>query len=160
MPNSEPRFYFALPRLITKLRGGSAAPTENNWVETISVGGAVHLLVFIFAAHLLLRGLVLWQQILLLLPLVFLVWIFWLVLIYINSVLIKLLRTRGWLRDVPNSRVQSFLIVTMTTALSGRLLLMETWARVVAGMWIAAVLLNLFATALLAISHANRPAGK
>ena len=146
-----PRFYFALPRLLWSLLGGDARRTENNGMEANTVGTLTHLCVYAFAFELCLASHPLWQQLLFALPLTLLVWLFWINLVYANSWVIKLLRACGLLHDLPQGRAQSILIGLTTTALAFRLLEADGWTRVVGAIWIAAVALNLFAAAVLAL---------
>ncbi len=83
----QPQFYFALPRLVASQLGWNAARTERNWLEANIVGGFEHLIWYAFAAHALLHGMPAWEKIALLIPLVVCVWICWLLMIYLNSVL-------------------------------------------------------------------------
>jgi hypothetical protein len=146
MESSEPRFYFALPRLIAKLRGQSASRTEDNWLEANIVGAAVHVLVLLFFAQVLLGSRTLWQQVLFAPVVVAAVWLFWIVFFYLTSRSIKMLRAVGLFRHLPDVRIQSVLIGATVTAFAWQL-------RPLGYVWIAAVALNLLAAAIL---HANR----
>ncbi len=152
MQNAEPVFYFSLPRLFARWRGGSDARTEMNWLETNVVGAAVHAVVYLFIAHLLLGGLPMWQQALWLLPLAAFVLLAWLIVLHANSLVVKLLRACGLMRTLPNHRAQSILIGIMTTAFACELLRAGSWLGLVGGIWLAAVILNLTAALALALS--------
>jgi hypothetical protein len=158
MQGTEPQFYFALPRLLAQLRGRSATRTEQNWLETNLVGAAMHLIVFAFAAQLLLANLALWQQVLLLLPVVVLVLLAWVIFFSLNLQLIRLLRAAGLFRGLPNVRIQSVAAGLAVTALAWQLLLAGSWMSVLGLVWIVAVVSNLIAAALLAVTHADAPA--
>jgi hypothetical protein len=153
-----PRFYFALPRLVAALCGGSAERTEANWAEANIVGTMVHAVVYLFFARRALSGLVVWQQIALLLPVALLVWIVWLIFFYVCSVLIKAARSMAILRDVTNAHAQSVLVGLMTTAFAVDLFFADA-TRVIGAIWLLAVTVNLLAAALLALRvHADRAA--
>ncbi len=111
----QPQYYFALPRLVASQLGWNAARTESNWLEANIVGGFEHLIWYAFAAHTLLpvcrRG----NKSRCSFRLAFCVWICWLLVIYLNSVLIRLLRVCGLLRDLSNARAQSVLLGIVTT---------------------------------------------
>lgn len=149
-------FYFALPRLLARSRANQHMRSEKNSLEANVVGTLNHLLVYAFAFALLLKDLPGWQQVLLLLPLAVLVLIFWLLLLYVNSWIIKLLRAAGLMRALPNNRAQTLLISIVTTAMAGKLLFSEGWPRCVGLLWLAAVGLNLLAATLLAFRHGDR----
>lgn len=152
-----PQFYFALPRLVASQLGWNADRTEDNWIEANIVGGVVHLIWYVFAAHLFLNGLPMWERIALLLPLALLVWVSWLIAIYINSVLIRLLRAGGLFRDLPDVRVQSVLLGVITTAFAFYLVESESGLALLGIAWVAAVSLNLLAAAVFVVSDAVNP---
>jgi hypothetical protein len=86
---SAPRFYFALPRLLAKLGGGSAEPIDTNWLETNAVGTLIHAIVFLFLAQLFFAGRATWQQLLLLVPLAILTLLFWMLLFALQTLIIR-----------------------------------------------------------------------
>jgi hypothetical protein len=155
---ARPRFYFALPRLVEKIRGGSAERTDSNWLEANAVGTFIHGIVYLFFAQLFLSSLPRWQQLALLLPLAIFVLLFWILLFALQSLVIKAAERAGLLRARPASRVQGVLIGIMTTGLAWRFTLDESWLRVLGWFWIAAVSLNLLAAGVLTISNADRRA--
>lgn len=148
------RFYFSLPRLIARQIGWNDARTENNWVEANVVGGLSHLLWYAFAADVLLRGLTSWLQGALLLPLAFLVWFVWLIAIYLDSVLIRLLRACKMFGELSNARMQSVLLGILTTAFAAHLVAHASLLDFAGILWIALVGMNLLAAAVLVVSNA------
>ncbi|CAN5693447.1 hypothetical protein BH20VER1_BH20VER1_03840 [soil metagenome] len=158
MQGSEPQFYFALPRFIAHLRGRNSSRTENNWLEANLVGGTMHAIVFLFTARLLLSQLPVWQQVLLSVPVILLVLLAWVLFFLLSLQLIKLLRAAGLFRALPNFRLQSVLAGAGVTALAWQLALTGSSLRVLGLVWIAAVVLNLFAAAFLAATHADSSA--
>jgi hypothetical protein len=153
-----PRFYFALPRLIQKLRGGSAERTDSDWLEANAVGAIIHVIVYVFFARLLLSSLPMWQKLALLLPLALLVLLFWMLWFAILSVVINAAQRAGLLRAIPPSRVQGVLIGIITTAFACRFIFDSPWLRLVGWFWITAVSLNLLAACILAFSNGDRTA--
>jgi hypothetical protein len=152
MEKTEPAFYFCLPRLLARWRGGNAARTEMNWLEANIVGGAVHLIVYLFFARLFIGDLEFWQQLLLLAPLVVLVWVWWLLFLYVNSLILKFLRSVGLMRQLADNRAQSILICVTTTVFAIALVASDSWLRAIGVAWIAAVFLNQAAALLLGVS--------
>jgi hypothetical protein len=88
--------------------------------------------------------------------LLFLVWLFWLVVLYLNSLIIKLLRLAGLFRSIPTRRAQSILLATWATAMAFHLLDRGSWIGEVASIWLVAVAMNLAAAAILAFRHGAR----
>jgi hypothetical protein len=161
MINLDPRyrtqFYFALPRLIASQFGWSAARQETNWLEANIVGSVEHLIWYAFAADLLLRHRSLWAQILLLVPLAFAVWICWLIVLYVNSLLIRLLRLFRPIRDLSNARVQSVLLGIVTSVFASLLVMRDSSLAPMGLLWVTAVSLNLLAAAILVVTEAVNP---
>jgi hypothetical protein len=155
--NKLPRFYFSLPRLLVKMGGRKAERTEGNWLEANAVGLAVFLITYLCGVRLLPAGLEVWSLLPLLVALAFAPWLFWTLTMYINSLVVKVLRPCGLFRDLPANRAQSVLVGILTTVLALQLLVAGSWMRVIGAVWIAAVSLNLFAAIVLAAGHAKRP---
>ena len=153
--DSASRYYFALPRLVARLRGGSAVRSEQNGFEAAVAGALVHAVIFLFAAHLLLSGLMTWQQALLLLPVAILVLAGWSVLSYANALVIRLIRVAGLFRALADRHLQSVLIGILTTVAAWQLIDAGTWMRLLGLAWLAAVALNLTAAAVLRLMHAE-----
>ena len=153
--NSSVGYYFALPRLIASRGGGSTGRSEQNALEAHVVGTLVHAITFVFAARLLLGDRPAWQQIMLLLPVALLVWIWWSILFYVSSVVVKLLRSVGALRQVPDNQAQSLVVGILTTVFAWQLVTAGSLISVLGWTWLAAVALNLVAAAVLALRHAE-----
>ena len=104
------QFYFSLFRLIALLRGGDARRAESNGFEAWLVGLMIYSIHYLFFATLFIPShLEPWLTALLLVALAFWVWLFWLLLLYLNSVIIKLLHLCGLFRTIPTRRAQSIL---------------------------------------------------
>lgn len=153
MAATEQRFFFALPRLILWWRGRNANRSEKNGLETHLVGALLHLVVYAFAFRICLTNRPAWQQLLWAIPLMFLVWTFWLSFVYANALVLRLLRRFGWMRDLPQGRAQGILITSVATIFALRLSAGGGWAAVLGIIWIVAVVLNLVAAGILALSR-------
>ncbi len=158
MRNSEPGFYFALPRLLARACGKNDRRTETNWWEANVAGGLIHGIAYLFVARLCLRRMDLWQQLLLLLPLAALVWAGWLLVLYLNHLVVRLLRGMGLMRETPDDRAQGLLINAMTTVISVALWHAGGFFACAGGLWLVALTLNLAAGGVLALLRATHPA--
>ena len=111
LESSHPGFFFALPRLLAGAQGRS----EKNGLEANFVGGLVHLLAYLYAQQFFLGNSTVTQQLIWALPLAFLVWIWWLLVLYLNSLGIKFFRALGFIRTLPDRYAQSFIIEMIVT---------------------------------------------
>jgi hypothetical protein len=150
------RFYFAFPRLLAMLRGGDAGRAEQNGTEAWVVGIATYVISYLFFAGFVpdtlgwgLRGLTL-------VVMAFLVWLFWLLALYVNSLILKLLRGLGLFPTIPTRRGQSILIATTVTAMAFWLLQAGPLAGELAAIWLIAVAMNLAAAMILAFRDGDR----
>ncbi len=150
-PNESSGNYFAVLRLFRKLRGGDAARSEGNWLEAYVLGAVVYLISYLFAANLLLPKLNWWQTAIVLPLLLFGIWISWLIVLYLNSLIAKGCESIGLCTDVPRRRVQSVLMGILTTVFAAQLLTGGPCLRVIGALWIFAVVLNLAAALMLAL---------
>lgn len=148
-----PQFYFALPRLIAMMRGANPARAENNGTEAWVGSVAIYLINYLFCAQFIPADLPLWQRALSLAALLFLVWLSSLLVLYFNSLLIKLLHLGGFFGSIPTRRAQSILLGTWATAMALHLLNRGSWIGEVASIWLVAVAMNLVAAAILAFRH-------
>ncbi len=155
-PNEYAGSYFALPRFIAKLRGRSSVRSEGNWLEAYLAGAAVYLISYLFAANLLVAKLGSWQAVIVLPILLFAIWIFWLIVLYVNSLIVKACWICGLCTDLPRNRIQSVLMGILTTAFAAQLIAAGSWMRWVGASWIIAVALNLTAALLFALFHDER----
>jgi hypothetical protein len=145
-----PRFYFSMLRLLAGLRGGDAGRGENNWGEACLAGIAIYLISYLFFAQLVPEELNFWQRTLLLLLLLFFVWLFWLAVLYLNSVVIRLVRSCGLLPTIPIRRAQSVLLGISASAMALSLLQGGSWPAEIGAIWLITVVMNLTAAAILA----------
>jgi hypothetical protein len=151
-----PRFYFALPRLLARFRGGSPERAETNGGEAWIASIATYLVNYLFFAQFIPAVLGLWSRILSLVLLAFLVWLFSLLALHVNSLVIKLLQACGLFRSIPIRRAQSILVGGTASAMALQLLGGGGWSAEIAAIWIVAVVMNLAAAALLAFRNGDR----
>jgi apolipoprotein N-acyltransferase len=154
--NPRPRFYFSLPRLIALCRGGDPLRSENNATEARVAGLAVYLISFLFFAQFVPANLKTWQSAWAFVGLAFFVCLFWLLVLYLNSLIIGVLRLGGIFRGIPVRRAQSILAGFSTTAMACSLLQRGSWTGEIAAIWLTAVTLNLVAAIVLALHHETR----
>jgi hypothetical protein len=159
--NNRNKFYFSLFRAIALLRGGDTRRAESNGFEAWLVGLMIFSIHYLFFATLFVPShLEPWLTALLLVALAFWIWLFWLLLLYLNSVIIKLLRTCGLFRTLPIRRAQSILWGISTTAMACVLLESNPALRELGAIWLVAVAMNLVAALILTFSDAARSPGK
>jgi hypothetical protein len=151
-----PRFYFSLLRLLAGLRGGDARRTENNWSEACLAGIAIYLISYLFFAQWIPDELRVWQSLSLLFLLVFFVWLFWLVVLYLNSLVIRFLQLCGLLRAIPIRRAQSVLLGISASAMALSLVQRGSWPAEIGAIWMISVAMNLTAAAILAFRDDTR----
>ena len=148
-----PRFYFALPRLLAKMRGGASIRAEQNNVEAWSANVAIYLVSYVYFAGFVPPFDGWWLRPLIFVALAFLVWLFWLVVLFVNSLILKLLGDVGLLRSLPVRRGQAVLIVITTTAMAVALLQRGPVAAEIGAIWLVATTMNLLAATILAFTN-------
>ncbi len=157
MSNGEfPRFYFALLRLLATFRGGSSRRAENNGGEAWIASIATYLVSYLFFAQFVPETPGPGLKILILAALTFLVWLFWLLALYFNSLVIKLLHACGLLRPIPIRRAQSILLSGTASLMSFQLLQTGGWRTEIAAIWLIVVAMNLAAAAILVLRNGDR----
>jgi hypothetical protein len=135
------------------MRGLNAARSERNWIEAYIPGNVVFFITYLFIASLLwpkLRG---WELVIVLPLLLPAVWIAWLIMLYLYSLVVKACWAVGLCTDLSRNRIQSVLAGITTTALAAQLLVAGSWLRWIGAIWIGAVALNLSAALILALFH-------
>jgi hypothetical protein len=151
-----PRFYFALPRLLARFRGGNSERAEKNGGEAWIASIATYLVSYLFFGQFVPATLGLAPTILSFVLLAFLGWLFWLLALYLNSLVIKLLQACGLFRTIPIRHAQSILIAGTASAMSLQLLAGGGWSAEIAAIWLVAVAMNLAAAAILALRNGDR----
>jgi hypothetical protein len=140
-----------------KFRGGNSRRTETNVVEANIVGGVTFVLSYLFLAQVLSIDHSGWGKMAILGLLVFGTFVFWLVALYLLAVLIRMLRAIDLLSTVPDSRAQVLFVAVLTTIFAISLLQARSWASALGAIWVAAVVLNYGAAAVLAEMNGDRP---
>ena len=151
-----PRFYFALPRLIAKFRGGDTARAEKNGSEAWATSLAIYAISYLYFADFVPDTLSWWMRALMFVALAFLVWLFWLLMLFINSLVLKLVHSLGLFRSLPTRRGQSVLLAGATTAMAVALAQRGTFVSEVGAIWLIATALNLVAALILAFNNGDR----
>ena len=109
------------------MRGGTDKVSESNAAESYLGSIGIFIITFVFAVQLFAERFSGWSVIAFDLVLVFAVWIFWLVVFYINSLIVKLLRACGLFRETPNRRAQDIFIAIVLAAMAYRLSILHGW---------------------------------
>ena len=155
------QFYFSLLRVIAILRSGDARRTESNAFEAWLIGFMIYSIHYLFFATLFIpSNLKPWLTTLFFVALAFWIWLFWLLLLYLNSVIIKTLQVCGLFRAIPTRRAQSILWGISTTAMACALLESGPAPRELGAIWLVAVAMNLVSAMILAFSDAARSSGQ
>lgn len=149
------RFYFALPRLLAKWRGADASRAEQNAVEAWCANLAIYFISFLYFAGLIPEFDSRWRRGLTLVALAVVVWLFWLLALFLNSLILKSLRRCGLIGVVPVRRGQAILIATLTTAMAVALLERGPLASEIGAIWLTATAMNLAAAVILAFNHGD-----
>ena len=153
--------YFSLLRVIAILRGGDARRTESNAFEAWLIGFMIYSIHYLFFATLFIpSNLKPWLTTLFFVALAFWIWLFWLLLLYLNSMIIKTLQACGLFRTIPTRRAQSILWGISTTAMACALLESDPVPRELGAIWLVAVAMNLVSAMVLAFSDAARSSGQ
>ncbi|HEY2138511.1 MAG TPA: hypothetical protein VGH00_00420 [Chthoniobacterales bacterium] len=150
------RFYFALPRLLLMLRGGDPARAEQSATEAWVAGIATYAISYLFFAGFVPDTFPWWLRVAAFLVLAFLVWLFWLLALYLNALILKFLRGLGLFRALAARRGQSILISTTVTAMALWLLPRGSLAGECGAIWLIAVTMNLSAALILAFHDGDR----
>jgi hypothetical protein len=150
-----PRFYFALPRLLALLRHGDTRRAELNGVEAWAGNVAIFVVWYLFFARFVRGQLACWLAVPALLALAVLVLLSWLLALYLNSLILELLRRIGLLRSLPARRGQAVLIATATTAMAFPLAQGGSWRGEIGAIWLVAVAMNLGAAIILVLRNGN-----
>jgi hypothetical protein len=159
--NDKRQFYFSLFRIIALRCGGDARRAESNGFEARLVGLMMYSIHYLFFATLLIpSNLQPWLTALLLIALAFWIWLFWLLLLYLNSVIVEVLRACGLFRTMPIRHAQSILWGIFTTAMACVLIKGSPLPRELGAIWLVAVAMNLASAMILIFSNASRRPGE
>ena len=138
-------YAFALPRLLARLTGRKVRRAEFSGAEACGVGILVFGISCVFVARALLsivRPLALYLAVLFILP--FAIWIAFLFLYYLNSLVIALLRRLGFYSAVTNNPFQHIVIISLTSLIAFHFLGEErVWVKSLGAFWLGLLSLNL-----------------
>lgn len=148
--------YFALPRLLNRMRGRRADLSESNAVEAYFGSIGIFAVSFLFGLQRAADRLNCWSSIVFGVALVFAIWIFWLFVFYINSLIIKVLRACGFLRGTPNRRAQDVFIAIVVAAMSYRLSILHGWTSWIGILCLLSLSANLIAAVVLRLAPRPR----
>lgn len=148
-------YAFALPRLIARFGGRHARRAELSRWEAYGLGILVFGMSCVVVARVLLpfvRPGVLQWLVLFLIP--FGSWLAFLVLYYLNALVISGLRRLGLYSAITNNPFQHFVIMSLTTLLALVLARDETgWMRSLGFFWLGLLSLNLLSMLVLKLLH-------
>ena len=150
-----PRFYFALPRLLALLRHGDTRRVELNGVEAWVGNIVIFVVWYLFLARLVPGPLAWWLAVPALIALAVLVLLSWLLALYLNSLVLELLRRCGLLGSLPARRGQAVLIAIATTAMALHLVQRGALSGEIGAIWLVAVAMNLGAAIILVLLNGN-----
>jgi hypothetical protein len=150
-----PRFYFALPRFLALLRGGNSRRVEKNGTEMWIVSIAIYLISLLFFAGFISPELPGWIIGVSLAATALWVFVFWLIALHLNLLVLRVVRACGFFRAIPVRRGQGVLIVTATTAMAFLVLQRGSVGSEIAAIWITGVAMNLVAALILAFRNGN-----
>jgi len=150
-----PQFYFALPRLLAKMRGSDASRAERNSAEAWFGSLAIYATSYLYFAGFVPDAWIWWTRALFFAALAFLVWLFWLVMLYLNSLILKLLDRVSRLRSLPRRRGQSVLVVATATAMAVALAQRDSIVGELGAIWLIVTAMNLIAAVILAFSNGD-----
>jgi len=131
------------------MRGGTDKVSESNAAESYLGSIGIFIITFVFGLQLFAERFSGWSVIAFDLVLVFAVWIFWLIVFYINSLIVKLLRACGLFRETPNRRAQDIFIAIVVAAMAYRLSILHGWLGWIGWLCLCALGANFLAAILL-----------
>jgi hypothetical protein len=120
-------------------------------IEAHTVGWMIYLITFTFIAQFLFPATLWWGVIVDLVLVVFLTLFGWPLAFCLNSVFIKILRRFGLGREISNCRVQSILIMTLTTVLALQLACSGSQLRIIGWAWFFLLAANFIAFLVLSL---------
>ena len=138
-------YAFALSRLVARLAGRKARRAEFSSTEAYGLGILVFAIGFVFVARALLpivRPFALYLLVLFFLP--FAIWIAFLLLYYLNSLVIAVFRRLGLYAAATNNPFQHIVIMSLTTLFALHFLHAERdWVKSLGVFWLGLLSLNL-----------------
>ncbi len=149
-------FYFSLPRLLSRATGRGFHFSEGGFSETYLGGLAVLLIPYLFLVDLVINHLAGWTAFVVGVALLFAIWIFWLVVLYLNSVMIEVLHDLGFFRKVTGRHLQDIFVGIIITFFASELSILNSWVRWIGIFWLIILAMNLLAALSLALPDIRR----
>jgi hypothetical protein len=146
-------FYFALPRLLSKMHERRPGFSENNPLEAYFGSFVVFAISYLLGAQFFLRGHSGWSTFAICALLLFAVWVFWIFALCIGSLVIKALQTFGLLQKTPVRYLQDVFVWTLIAIFAGRLAVTHSPLRCAGMACLALIGLNVAAAMLLVFTH-------
>ncbi len=88
--------------------------------------------------------------------LLFAIWIFWLVVLYLNSVMVQVLHRLGFFRKMMKRHMQDILVGIIITFFASELSILNSWVRWIGIFWFMILAMNLAAALSLALTGTRR----
>ncbi|SRR6266487_3648506 len=149
-------FYFSLPRLLSRVTGRGFHFSEGGFFETCLGSLAVLLIPYLFLVDLVINHLAGWMAFVAGVALLFAIWIFWLVVLYLNSVMIEVLHDLGFFRKVTGRHLQDIFVGIIITFFASELSILNSWVRWIGIFWLIILAMNLLAALSLALPDIRR----
>jgi|SRR5438046_4357650 len=149
-------FYFSLPRLLNKIAGRGSHFSEGGFFETYLGSLVVLLIPYFFLVDLVMNHSGGWLAFVTSIALLFAIWIFWLVVLYSNWVMIEVLHRLGLLRGMAERHMQDILVGLIITFFASELSILNSWVRWIGILWFMIVATNLAAAFWLALTEMRR----
>jgi hypothetical protein len=149
-------FYFSLLRLLSKVTGHGSHFSEGGVFETCLGTFVVLLIPYLFLVDLAMNHLAGWMACVAVVMLPFAIWIFWLVVLYLNSVMIQVLHGLGFFRKVIERRLQDIFVGIIITFFASELSILNSWIRWIGIFWLMILAMNLAAALSLALTSKRR----
>ena len=156
MKDIEGEFYFALPRLINRLRGRSDEVSEGNAGEAYFGSFGILIVSLAFGLQLLGTRFGGWRGILVFVFLVFAIFVFWMLVFFINSIAIKVLRACGCFSKTAGRHVQDIFIGVVLAAFACGLSTFDSWTRWLGILCLLLIGINVLAALLLTLDRRER----
>jgi len=160
MPNSKSKiavgYYFSLPRLLSRITGRGSDFSEGGPFETCLGSVVVLLIPYFFLVDLVMNHVGRWMAFGTGVALLFAIWIFWLVVLYLNWVMIQVLHGLGFFRAVTERHLQDILVGLIITFFASELSILNSWVRWIGILWLIILAMNLAATLSLALTNTTR----
>ena len=147
--------YFSLTRLIGKLFGRDSVSGESSSFEAHLGSGIVFLIPYLFFIQLARGDIQGWGLLFVLIVAAFLVWLFWIVALYLNSFLVRAVHRISFFSSPASRHVQDFLVRSLLTLIAARLATAGSLFRWAGIAWFAFLILNVLAAAILRATNAG-----